>query len=74
MSFNINFWSISKLLIIKKEKMKTEKLSFDAFKKMADNVQSEEVLQKIEGGMMKPECHGWWGTFCKMLYASDLSN
>lgn len=40
--------------------MKTEKLSFEAFKAMADNVQTEDVLNQIEGGNLT-DCHGFWG-------------
>lgn len=40
--------------------MKNQKLSFDAFKSMADNVQSDEVMQQIEGGNLF-DCHGFWG-------------
>ena len=39
--------------------MKTEKLSLDAFKKMADKVQTEELLETITGGLeaAKWDCH-----------------
>ena len=38
------------------------KLSLDDFKAMANNVQSEEVMQQIEGGLLDLfDCHGFWG-------------
>ena len=40
--------------------MKTEKLSLDAFKAMAENVQEQEVMSQIEGGSWS-DCHGFWG-------------
>jgi len=46
--------------------MKTEKLSFEAFKSMADNVQTEDVLNQIEGGTLL-DCHGFWGPVGKAL-------
>jgi hypothetical protein len=46
--------------------MKTEKLSFEAFKSMADNVQTEDVLNQIEGGNLF-DCHGFWGRVGKAL-------
>jgi hypothetical protein len=46
--------------------MKTEKLSLDAFKAMANNVQSEEVMEQIEGGNLF-DCHGYWGRVGKAL-------
>ena len=55
------------LLIIKKiEKMKTEKLSLNAFKAMADNVQTEDVMNQIEGGNLF-DCHGDWGAVGKRV-------
>lgn len=50
--------------------MKTEKLSLDAFKEMANNVQSEDILAKIGGGEAAPvqsDCHGVWARFEKYL-------
>jgi hypothetical protein len=44
--------------------MKTEKLSLDAFKAMAENVQEQEVMSQIEGGNWS-DCHGFWGTVGK---------
>jgi hypothetical protein len=46
--------------------MEAQKLSFDAFKSMASNVQSAEVLSQIEGGGLF-DCHGWWGAFGKKV-------
>lgn len=46
--------------------MKTEKLSLDAFKAMANNVQEQEVMSKIEGGDLF-DCHGFWGRIGKRL-------
>ncbi len=46
--------------------MKTEKLSFEAFKAMADNVQTEDVLNQIEGGDLT-DCHGFWGWVGKKI-------
>ena len=46
--------------------MKTEKLSLDAFKAMADNVQTEDVMNQIEGGTLF-DCHGFWGRVGKAL-------
>ena len=46
--------------------MKTEKLSLNAFKAMADNVQTEDVMNQIEGGSLF-DCHGLWGDFGKAL-------
>ncbi|MFZ4927974.1 hypothetical protein [Chryseobacterium sp. Mn2064] len=40
--------------------MENKKLSLDAFKAMAEKVQTEEVMQKIEGGDAA-ECHGFAG-------------
>ncbi|MFP8894376.1 hypothetical protein [Chryseobacterium sp. EZn1] len=37
-----------------------KKLSLDAFKEMAEKVQTEEVMQKVEGGDSS-DCHGFWG-------------
>lgn len=60
-------FGVIKLLIIKiKKRMKTQKLSLDAFKSMADNVQSEEVMQQIEGGSLF-DCHGFWGGIGKAV-------
>lgn len=49
--------------------MKTEKLSLDAFKAMADNVQTEEAMSKIEGGLENSwsDCHGFWGQLHKFV-------
>ena len=44
--------------------MKTEKLSLDAFNAMADNVQTEDVMNQIEGGSLF-DCHGFWGNVGK---------
>ncbi|CAA7197319.1 hypothetical protein [Chryseobacterium potabilaquae] len=38
----------------------TKKISLDAFKEMAEKVQTEEVMQKVEGGDQS-DCHGFWG-------------
>lgn len=46
--------------------MKTEKLSLDAFKAMANNVQSEELMEQIEGGNLF-DCHGYWGGVGKQI-------
>lgn len=46
--------------------MKTEKLSLDAFKAMADSVQTDEVMESIEGGSWS-DCHGFWGQTRKFL-------
>jgi hypothetical protein len=46
--------------------MKTEKLSFDAFKQMAECVQSQDVMEQIEGGSWS-DCHGFWGQLHKFL-------
>jgi hypothetical protein len=46
--------------------MKTEKLSFEDFKLMASNVQSEEVMRQIEGGNLF-DCHGFWGRLGKAI-------
>lgn len=44
--------------------MESKKLSLDAFKEMANEVQSEEVLKQIEGGTWG-DCHGYWGKLGK---------
>jgi hypothetical protein len=46
--------------------MKTEKLSFEAFKAMADNVQEQDAMSNIEGGDWY-DCHGFWGGLHKFL-------
>ena len=46
--------------------MKTEKLNLDAFKAMAENVQTEDVMNQIEGGTLF-DCHGFWGGVGKAL-------
>ena len=46
--------------------MKTEKLSLNAFKAMADNVQTEDVMNQIEGGNLF-DCHGYWGAVGKRV-------
>jgi len=46
--------------------MKTEKLSFDAFKLMAENVQTNEIMNQIEGGNLF-DCHGFWGGVGKKI-------
>ena len=45
--------------------MKTEKLSFEAFKAKAENVSTNEVLEKIQGGDWY-DCHGCNGTAAKI--------
>ncbi|WNI37304.1 MULTISPECIES: hypothetical protein [unclassified Chryseobacterium] len=44
----------------------TKKLSLDAFKKMAEKVQKEEVMQKVEGGNLL-DCHGTSGLLVKAV-------
>ncbi|CAA7393231.1 hypothetical protein [Chryseobacterium fistulae] len=46
----------------------TKKLSLDAFKDMAEKVQTEEVMQKVEGGDFS-ECHGTTGQIAKVIIA-----
>ncbi len=46
--------------------MKTQKLSFEDFKLMANNVQSDEIMQQIEGGSLF-DCHGFWGRIGKAV-------
>lgn len=42
--------------------MKSKKLDLNAFKKMAECVQKDEVLEKIVGGKVDLyDCHGIWG-------------
>lgn len=53
--------------------MKTEKLSLDAFKAIADNVQNEEVMNSIEGGTWS-DCHGFWGGIGKAWRAFKGEN
>lgn len=53
--------------------MKKEKLSLDAFKAMADNVQSEEVMSNIEGGTWS-DCHGFWGWLGKAWRSNKEEN
>jgi|GEM_PF-3967853 hypothetical protein len=48
--------------------MKTEKLSLDAFKQMAENVQTQDVMEQIEGGSWS-DCHGFWGWMGKAFRA-----
>lgn len=52
--------------------MKTEKLSLDAFKEMAENVQTEEVMEQIEGGSWS-DCHGFWGGAGKMARSLTIN-
>ncbi|WP_454045897.1 hypothetical protein [Chryseobacterium sp. Marseille-Q8038] len=47
-------------------KKQTKKLSLDAFKKMAEKVQTEEVMQKVEGGDWT-DCHGISGALVKAV-------
>lgn len=46
--------------------METKKLNLDAFKEMANEVQTEDVLSQIEGGLEDwGDCHGYWGKLGK---------
>ncbi|GEM_PF-2127967 len=43
-------------------KKKNQNLSLEAFKNMAFNIQSDEVLKNINGGLENLwDCHGIWG-------------
>ena len=53
--------------------MKTEKLSFDAFKQMAEGVQSQDVMEQIEGGSWS-DCHGFWGSLGKAFRRNSEDN
>lgn len=46
-----------------------KKLNLDDFKEMANNVQTEEAMSKIEGGLENSltDCHGFWGPVGKAL-------
>jgi hypothetical protein len=61
------------LIIKKKEKMKTEKLSLDAFKAMAKNTHEQEVMNQIEGGTWS-DCHGFWGYLGKAFRRNQEEN
>ncbi|WP_445710767.1 hypothetical protein [Flavobacterium sp.] len=49
------------------------KLSLDALKERAENLQSEEVMNKIEGGGWS-DCHGFWGGIGKAWRADKKEN
>jgi hypothetical protein len=42
------------------------KLSLDALKERAELVQTEEMMNQIEGGGLF-DCHGFWGAFGKKV-------
>lgn len=46
--------------------MKNERLSLDAFKAKAENVNTNEVLEKVQGGGWS-DCHGYWGKVGKYV-------
>ncbi len=46
--------------------MSNKRLSLEAFKAKAENVKTDEVLEKVQGGSWS-DCHGFWGSFNKAL-------
>ena len=53
--------------------MKTQQLSLEAFKAMAENVQEQEVMSQIEGGSWS-DCHGFWGSLGKAFRLNSEHN
>ncbi len=51
--------------------MSSKRLSFDAFKTKVENVNTNEVLEKIQGGTDFLGCHGFWGQMEKALDDSN---
>ncbi len=48
------------------------KLSLDAFKAMAENVQTKEVMNQIDGGLYDlTDCHGFWGWIGKHIIVNS---
>lgn len=43
-----------------------QKLSLDALKERAEKVQTDEMMNQIEGGGLW-DCHGFWGAIGKLL-------
>ena len=50
--------------------MQNGRLSFEAFKAKAENVNTNEVLEKVQGGDWS-DCHGFWGAVGKAFTPSD---
>lgn len=46
--------------------METKRLSLDAFKTKANNVETGKVLEKVQGGSWS-DCHGYWGQMRKII-------
>ncbi|MCL9804904.1 hypothetical protein NAT51_05195 [Flavobacterium amniphilum] len=52
--------------------MENKKLSLDAFKQMAESVQTEDVMRQVEGGLEGwGDCHGYWGKLGKYFEMGD---
>ena len=44
------------------------KLNLDDFKSMANNVQEQDAMNNIEGGLSDwSDCHGFWGQLHKFI-------
>ena len=52
--------------------MNNKRLSLAEFKAKAENTNTNEILEKIQGGESSG-CHGWWGQFLKGLSVPDPS-
>jgi hypothetical protein len=50
-----------------------KKLSIDALKERAEEVQTTEVMTKIEGAAWS-DCHGFWGTLGKAFRVEQLDD
>ena len=46
--------------------MKNQRLNLADFKAKAENTNSNQVLEKIQGGAAS-DCHGYWGSVVKSL-------
>ncbi len=51
-----------------------QKLSLDALKERAEEVQTSELMEKIEGGTGLTDCHGFWGFIGKVIKQQDDAN
>ena len=46
--------------------MNNNRLSLDAFKEKANQIETSEVLEKVQGGNLM-DCHGFWGRVGKAM-------
>ena len=53
--------------------MKNSRLSLAEFKTKAENVNTSEVLEKVQGGDLS-DCHGFWGQVGKIFSDPQWGN